>query len=161
MEVDIELAKKAIYWRGLFIFRYAGIEYAIAELVSRTFLHQAYRHLGAPPFGPAKKLQRLNRMIELAGPIASYRTELQAMLDDFAQYAEHRNFMVHAIMVPASSKGDLVFRMYDHREGIYSVGDLHFEMTHLEKLATMIAAISAEFTSLVAKMCREIPLPEV
>jgi hypothetical protein len=99
-------------------------------------------------------------MIELAGPIASYRTELQAMLDDFAQYAEHRNFMVHAIMVPASSKGDLVFRMYDHREGIYSVGDLHFEMTHLEKLATMIAAISAEFTSLVAKMCREIPLPE-
>jgi phage host-nuclease inhibitor protein Gam len=82
------------------------------------------------------------------------------MLDDFAQYAEHRNFMVHAIMVPANSK-DIAFKMYDHREGIYSVGDLHFEMTHLEALATQIAAVSIEFTSFVAKMCSEIPLPEV
>jgi hypothetical protein len=114
----------------------------------------------APPFGPAKKLRRLNQMIELAGPIASYRAELKAMLDEFAKYTEHRNFMVHAIMVPTSSKGDQIFKMYDHREGIYSVGELHFEMMHLEKLATMIGAISAEFTSLVSKMCREIPLPE-
>jgi hypothetical protein len=76
VEVDIKLAKEAIYWRGLFITRYAAVEFAIAELVSRAFLHQAYRDLGHPPFGPAKKLKRLNQMIGLAGPIASYRTKL-------------------------------------------------------------------------------------
>jgi hypothetical protein len=74
VEVDIKLAKEAIYWRGLFITRYATVEFAIAELVSRAVLHQAYRDLGHPPFGPAKKLKRLSQMIGLAGPIASYRT---------------------------------------------------------------------------------------
>jgi hypothetical protein len=159
LEVDIEFAKEAIYWRGLFINRYAAVEFAIAELVSRGFLHPAYGHLGHPPFGPANKLKRLNQMIWLTGPIASYRADLQPRLDEFAQYADHRNFMVHAIMVPASSK-NIAFTMYDHREGVYSVGDLRFEMKHLETIATLIGSISIEFTSLVAKMCRDIPLPE-
>jgi hypothetical protein len=39
VEVDIKLAKEAIYWRGLFITRYATVEFAIAELVSRAVLH--------------------------------------------------------------------------------------------------------------------------
>jgi hypothetical protein len=67
--------------------------------------------------------------------------------------------MVHAIMVPRSAQ-DIAFKMYDHREGVYSVGELQFEMQHLESLATLISSISIEFTSLVGKLCREIPLPE-
>jgi hypothetical protein len=159
VEVNVEIAKESIYWRGLFITRYAAVEFAIAELVSRAFLHQAYSHLGHPPFGPAKKLKRLNQIIELAGPVASYRAELQQRLEEFEQYADHRNFMVHAIMVPLSSS-HIAFTMYDHREGVYSVGELQFEMKHLEAIATLISSISIEFTSLVAKLCREIPLPE-
>jgi hypothetical protein len=159
VEVDVKLAMDAIYWRGLFINRYAAVEFAIAELVSRAFLHQAYSNLGQPPFGPAKKLKRLNQIIGLTGPIAGYRAELQPRLDEFEQYGERRNFMVHAIMVPASSK-NIAFKMYDHREGVYSVGELQFEMVHLETIATLLSSISIEFTKLVAKMCREIPLPE-
>ena len=159
MEVDIKLAKQAIYWRGLFINRYSGIEYAIAELVSRAFLHEAYSVLGDPPFGPTKKLKRLHRIIEAKGPIADYRDDIRSFLDQFAQYEEHRHFMAHAMMVPRTSK-DILFKMYDHREGDYSVGTLKFELRHLETLATLIGSISTEFTSLVAKMCREIPLPE-
>jgi hypothetical protein len=159
VEVDVKLAKEAIYWRGLFINRYSAVEYAIAELVSRAFLHQAYSHLGLPPFGPTKKLKRLNQIIQLSGPIANYQAELQLRLDEFEQYADHRHFMAHAIMVPASST-DIAFAMYDHREGIYSVGKLQLEMKHLETAATLLAPISTEFTSLVAKICREIPLPE-
>jgi len=159
MKVDVQVAKEAIYWRGLFINRYAAVEFAIAELVSRAFLHSAYSHLGHPPFGPAKKFKRLNQLIGLAGPIASYRTDLQPRLDEFEQYADHRNFMVHAIMVPRSRE-DIAFQMYDHREGVYSVGALQFKMKHLEDIATLLNPISVEFTNLVAKMCREIPLPE-
>jgi hypothetical protein len=47
VEVDVKLAKEAIYWRGLFITRYAAVEFAIAELVSRAFLHESYSHLGS------------------------------------------------------------------------------------------------------------------
>lgn len=35
--------------------------------------------------------------VALPGPIASYRTDLQPRLNEFEQYADHRNFMVHAI----------------------------------------------------------------
>lgn len=159
MEVDAAVAKEAIYWRGLFVNRYAAVEFAIAELVSRAFLHPAYSHLGHPPFGPAKKLKRLNQIIGLPGPIASYRADLQPRLNEFEQYADYRNFMVHAIMVPKSSE-DVSFMMYDHREGEYSVGTLQFEMNHLETIVTLLSPISIEFTNLVAKMCREIPLQE-
>jgi hypothetical protein len=134
VEVDTEVAKEAIYWRGLFINRYAAVEFAIAELVTRAFLHPSYSHLGHPPFGPAKKHKRLNQMIGLSGPIASYRADLQPRLDEFEQYSDHRNFMVHAIMVPRST-GDILFMMYDHREGEYSVGSLQFELNHLETIA--------------------------
>jgi hypothetical protein len=50
--------------------------------------------------------------------------------------------------------------MYDHREGLYSVGELQFEMNHLETIATLLSSISIEFTDLVARICREIPLAE-
>jgi hypothetical protein len=160
VEVDIELAKEAIYWRGLFVMRYAGVEFAIAELVSRASIHPAYRHLGVPPFGPSKKLKRLVQIIELQGPIADYRDELKQMLDDFVLYSDNRNFLVHGIMVPRS-KTRILFQMYDHREGVYSIGELLFELKHLEAIARMIGAVSSNFTSLVARMCRQIPLPEV
>jgi hypothetical protein len=103
VEVDLKLVKEAIYWRGLFITRYAAVEFAIAELVSRAFLHQTYAHLGHPPFGPAKKLKRLDYLLGITGPVAGYRADLQPRLDEFKQYSDHRNFMVHAIMVPRSS----------------------------------------------------------
>jgi hypothetical protein len=159
MEVSIELAKEAIYWRGLFINRYSAVEFAIAELVSRACLHSAYSHFGHPPFGPAKKLKRLNQLIELAGPIAGYRAELRARLKEFEQYADHRHFMAHAIMV-AKNSGDIAFMMYDHREGVYSVGQLQFEMKNLGTLAALLSPMSTGFADLVVKICSEIPLPQ-
>jgi hypothetical protein len=109
VKVDIEVANKAIYWRGLFITRYAAVEFAIAELVSRAFSHQAYEHLGHPPFGPVKKFKRLNQLIGLPGPIANYRSELQVRLDDFAIYGDHRGFLAHALMVSRSIASILLF----------------------------------------------------
>ena len=156
---DLQLAKEAIYWRGLFMNRYAAVEYAIAELVSRASLHQAYVHLGPPPFGSAKKLKRLNQIIRLAGPIASYEADLKPKLDEFAQNEDHRHFMAHALMVP-HSRTSIKFLMYDHREGVYSLGELLFELKHLETLAKEFAPLSIDFTELAAKICREIPLPE-
>jgi hypothetical protein len=115
MDVDLNVVKEAIYWRGLFINRYSGIEFATAELVSRAWLHEIYRDLGPPPFGPTKKLARLRRVIEASGPVASYRDEIEPYLAKFSEHEEHRHFMVHGLMVPRSGK-DILFKMYDHRE---------------------------------------------
>ena len=58
------------------------------------------------------------------------------------------------------SSENIAFRMFDHREGVYSVGELQFELRHLETLAKEFAPLSIEFTELTAKMCSEIPLSE-
>lgn len=92
--------------------------------------------------------------------MTAYKPDLQPKLDEIEQYADYRNFLAHAIMAPKSSN-EIMFRMYDHREGQYSVGELRFELSHLETIANLISAISIEFTASVAKICREIPLPEV
>jgi len=159
-EADIALARETIYLRGLFVNRYSAVEYAIAELVSGAFLHSDYTHLGQPPFGSTRKLKRLRHIIDLPGPIAGYRDELLHRLDEFEQYEEHRNFMANALMVPRS-KNDIAFRMYDHREGQHSVGALQFELRHMEMLSGVISTLSSEFTALVARICREIPLGEI
>jgi len=51
------VVQKALYWRGLFITRYAAIEFGIAELVSRGFLHDAYSHLGHPHLAQQRSLR--------------------------------------------------------------------------------------------------------
>jgi hypothetical protein len=160
VEVDVELAKEAIYQRGLIINRYSAFEFSIAEVVSRASVHDAYRHLGNPPFGPAKKLKRLKQLIGLDGPIAQYRDDLLPKLEEFEQFEDHRHFMVHAIMVPRAREC-IDFKMYDHREGVYGVGELRFELQHLEKLAAMLSPVSLAFAELVSKICRDVPLPEV
>ncbi len=161
MEADrTEMYKKALYWRGLFITRYAAIEYAVAELVSRASAHEAYVKFGVPPFGPAKKLKRLYQLLKAPGPLAVYEGTLEPSLKEFEQYEEHRHFLAHAIMVPVTARL-LHFRMYDHREGVYSVGELEFEMKHLVMLSNLIGEISPDFTHLIARICNEIPLPEI
>ena len=61
-------------------------------------------------------------------------------------------------MVPASSK-NIAFKLYDRREGVYSVGDLRFEIADFDTNTKLLSSISIEFTSLVSKICREILLP--
>ena len=108
----------------------------LPKLVSRAALHEAYSNLGHPPFGHTKKLKRLHQIIKIEGPITSYRDDIQPWLDEFAQYEDHRHFLAHAIMVPRSRE-HISFTMYDHREGVYSVGQLELELKHLEVVATL------------------------
>jgi hypothetical protein len=160
VDTDLEVAKAAIYLRGLFLNRYAAVEFATAEIVSRAFLHASYEHLGHPPFGPTKKARRLLQLVDMIGPIAPYGPELKSRLEEISHYADYRNFMAHALMVP-TSKQEIAFRMYDHREGIYSVGDLEFEMEHFETLADLFGKISLEYIDLIGRICTGIPLPEL
>lgn len=95
----------------------------------------------------------------MPGPLRAYRAKIELWLDEFAQYEDHRHFMAHAIMVPKSA-ADILFRMYDHREGDYSVGELKLELHHLKALAESLQEISSEFTALVARICIETSLPE-
>lgn len=158
MNVDVDLAEEAIFWRGMFINRYSGVEHAVAVLVTGALKHPAYASLGQPPFGPAKKMKRLRAIVAVTGPVAPY--QVKTFLDEFEKFEEYRHFMAHAMMVPRS-KSDITFKMYDHREGEYGEGTLKVSLDDMKHTANRIQPISSDFSALVAKICREVPLMDL
>lgn len=169
-DAEIKTINDAIYLRGLFIQRYSGIEFALTELIMRARQHHAYSGLGDLPFPFDRKLQRLSKLIEDEGPIKAYGDELLTTFGNFTEFAERRHFLVHGIMnIPrdAVDRTTLGFRMYDHKKvveagakkSVVHIGRMDATLEQLELLATSLQPISTAFTGLVARICREAPLP--
>lgn len=96
------------------------------------------------------------QIIKMPGPLAKYREDIEYWLEQFAKFEEHRHFMVHAIMVPVDAN-HIMFKMYDHREGEYKIGELLFKLTNLEFLGKEIGKISNEFPIIVDSICKSVP----
>lgn len=167
---DVKTINDAIYLRGLFTQRYSGVEFALTELIMRARQHPAYQHLGDLPWRFAGKLERMRQLTE-SGPIAAYKDEMEAAFGDFTEFAERRHFLVHGIMsIPrdATDRATLGFRMYDHKKvtdekgttaSVVHIGRMDATLSQLEELAEALQPMSSGFTALVARICREAPLP--
>lgn len=169
-DAELKTLNDAICLRGLFIQRYSGIEFSLTELIMRARQHTAYKSLGDLPFRFDRKLKRLNDVIERDGPISSYGPELLATFGNFAEFAERRHFLVHGIMtIPknAVDRTTLGFRMYDHKKvvengeksSVVHIGRMDATLEQLELLAASLQPIATAFPGLVARICREVPLP--
>ncbi len=167
---ELKTIKDAIYLRGLFIQRYSGIEFALTELILRARQHCDYNELGELPFGFESKLKRLQKLIEADGPIMPYSEELVSTFGNFAEFADRRNFLVHGIMaipIDAAYRTTVAFRMYDHKKvmdggnktSVVHMGQMDANLEQLQSLADTLQPISTGFPCLVARICREIPLP--
>ena len=66
---DVETTWAAISQRGLFIHRYTGIEFAVAELIMRAQAAAAYSGLGDMPFKFASKIERVKAILGIDGPV--------------------------------------------------------------------------------------------
>jgi hypothetical protein len=167
-EAELQTVKDGIYLRGLFLHRYGGIEFALSELITRARHHPAYNFLGDLPRFHNQKLESLAALIAADGPIRAYEAELKAALGNFNDFEERRHFLAHGIMgIPrdAIDRSTLGFSMYVYRKvdeeqkSVVHVGRMSATMDELRNLAEAIQPISTGFTSLVARICREVPLP--
>jgi hypothetical protein len=170
-DIELETVKQAIYLRGLFIHRFSSIEFALSELILRARQHSSYCAFGGLPWKFDSKLARLGSIINAEGPISAYKDELVATLGKFNEFAERRHFLVHGIMeIPkdAADRTTLGFRMYDHKKETNADGrnssavhNGHMDATleQLQLLADSLQPISTNFSKLVSRICREIPLP--
>jgi hypothetical protein len=172
MKDDPELATitEAIRLRGLFIHRYSGIEFSVTELIMRARGHPAYNPLGDLPKPWDRKLKRLERLITLDGPIKAYDAEVRASLTDFESFEPNRHFLVHGLMtIPraAADRTTLGFSMYDHkpvevageRKSIVHAGRLELTLARFDEFVGSLQPISTSLAGLVARICREVPLP--
>lgn len=167
---DLATINEAIRLRGLFIHRYSGIEFSVSELIMRAREHPTYNALGDLPKPWAKKVKRLETLVETDGPIKAYAADMGATFEGFRNFETNRHFLAHAMMtIPrdADDRTMLGFSMYDHRpiredgelKSVVHAGRLEMNLDALDQFAASLQPISTNFTALVARICREVPLP--
>lgn len=171
-DAEMVTIAEAIRLRGLFIHRYSGIEFGLSELIMRARGHPIYNPLGDLPKPWERKLKRLERLITLDGPIKAYEDQVRTTLQDFHTFEPNRHFLVHGLMaIPrdATDRTTLGFSMYDHRPVLEAgdrtsavhAGRLQMTLNKLDQFVASLQPISTNFTGLVARICREAPLPSL
>lgn len=148
------LTNAAIYWRGLFIQRYAGIEFAVTHLLAMASKNSTYARFGPLPYRMPSKIKRLNNLLEIDGPLKPYEVELRRHVNYFAGLEEMRTHIVHGIMVAHDEGAGPIckFRMYQHNEGepVAALWDL--PLSRLREVAEAIQPYSTDFTGLVNRV---------
>lgn len=167
---DVEIINDAIYWRGLFIHRYSGIEFSLNELIVRARHHDVYNVLGDLPTRWDKKLARLDLLASMDGPIRYFQDEIRSSLSEFAAFEPSRHFLVHGLMAvsrSATERTTLCFCMYQRRridnvtkgKPVTHAGMLSLAFEELKSIAQTLQPTSTSFPALVARICDDVPLP--
>jgi len=152
---------EAIFWRGVFIHRYSGVEHGLTELLLRAGGRAEYRDLGALPYPWPKKLKKLRQIVETTGPLQIYKTDLLKMLVPFTSIEQHRHMLVHGMMsCGLGERGPraLYLKTHDRIDG--ELGEFTWDITIDELIAMTqdIGPIVQDFTRLVARIFRELEL---
>jgi hypothetical protein len=154
---------EAVYWRGQFIHRHAGVEFALSELLIRARLLDEYAEIGDLPFVWRRRVKLLERMLSLPGRLAAYQEKLLSPLREIDELEDYRHLLVHGLMVvdrPITPDRLVRFRMFGWpQKGALGLVALDLPMKQLIDLAQRVAPLSSAMTGLVADLCRSIPLP--
>jgi hypothetical protein len=161
LEESTDLINDAIYWRGLFIHRYSGIEFAFNDLLARCYALPEYRKLGLPPKLMKNKLRRFRDIVEIDGPLTKHRITLTKMVKKFEVLEPTRNFIAHAMMgrLPKSDDPDmLAFRMYRRSGETLDAGVWNISRTQLREYAEGLSTLSRAFMATVIQIGKEHPM---
>lgn len=155
---------EAIFWRGVFIHRYSGVEHSVTELLLRAGARDEYKSLGNVPYPWPKKLQRLKDMIDIPGPLKPYASPIQKMMSAFVTIERHRHVLAHSIMSHDVRKNDnraLYFKSHDWVGGTLGEVILEISIDELIIMTQDLGPISRDFPKLVAKIFREVDLQPI
>lgn len=148
---EVSCWNEAIFWRGLYLQRHSGVEFALTHLLAEARNHLAYQEFGDLPFSFNKKLKRLKEISSADGPVKQYAVAIKGLLEKIECRDEERNFIVHGILnVKINDEGNRVIRlsMYNHKKGDLYAGrwEVKFDDRHL--ILEDIKTISDEFLPL-------------
>ncbi|EXS71411.1 hypothetical protein [Sphingobium sp. Ant17] len=159
----IALYERGIYLRGLFIQRYAAVEFSVTHLLMMCRQHPDYNSLGNLPFKLPSKLKRLETILDMDGPVKAFAGELRSMVSLFVQLEEDRHFLAHGLMATKlnnQGKRIIAFRLYDHKGGVVHAGGLEMPIEKFDDLAGLLHPASSDFSALVSKIGRQALFPQ-
>jgi len=136
------LVDEATYLRGRIISSYAQLEFLLADLSVKLDLRF--------PYLIKDRIKAAKKIAERPG-YEVYKDELNKLCDDFLQYDETRNFMVHGFLMLITDKSNNhVFEMRRYQRS----GDGKFERVEVETNISKMLAIADEITAHVQKAIR-------
>lgn len=162
--VEDKLIREAVFLRGLFVYRHSGIEYSINELLVRARLLEEYQAIGNLPFKFESRLKQLEKMMKMPGRLNGFCDTFTEAVACYRDYTVYRHFMVHGLMaLPERDAEDqrIRFRAYSHRPGSLHLGRLDMTLKEMRTLAGDLFSISGIIPPLVARIIKEVPLPQV
>lgn len=161
----VEVTNEAIFWRGQFIHRHSGIEFAVSELLTRARLLEQYSTIKALPFHWDKRVKMLRSVLEMDGPLRDFSSRLFDPVSQLCELEQYRHLMVHGILavgLPLTLDKVVRFKMFGWpQRGQLGLISLDITMKELVSLAQRVAPLATAVTGLVAELCRTIPLPKV
>ena len=151
---------RAIELRGLFIQRYAGVEFAISHLLAFAYV------VGMTPDWSSKHTKRLTRltaMLSQAGPLSVYRNQLYEALDGFAEYDRMRHFLAHGMLIvdKRAASPSVRVAMYERAGEELAQSDISLSLDTFERTAAELHEYALAVPRLVARITRELGLPEL
>lgn len=157
------LYERGIYQRGLFIQRYAAVEFSVTHLLLMCRQHPVYNSLGDLPWKLTSKLKRLTAILEMDGPVKPFADQLRSMVDLFVELERDRHFLAHGLMatkLDAQGQRIMAFRLYDHINGVVHAGYFDLPIDRLEDLAGLLHPTASDFADLVASIGRDALFPK-
>jgi hypothetical protein len=155
---------EAIFWRGLFIHRYAGVEHAITELLVRAGGREEYAAFGKLPFPWPKRLKLLTKVLDALGPIQPYAELIRAKLTPLTGLEVHRHMLVHGMMavdVGGDDPRHLYFRGYSWLSGDLGETTIEMSVDDLIAMTQSIGPLTQDLTRSIAVMFNEIGLEPI
>jgi hypothetical protein len=155
---------EAIFWRGLFLHRYSGVEYTITELLVRALGHEQYHALGPLPFPWPKRLKLLTKVLNSPGPIQAHAAFIREKLIPLTSVEKHRHMLAHAMMA-VDVRGDdpraLYFRGHDWKDREFGQTDLELSIDELIAMTESMGPLTQDLTRYIATMFRDLGLEAV
>lgn len=152
---------EAIFWRGLFVHRYAGVEHTVTELLLRAGARPEYIGFGPLPYPWPKKLARLTKLIDSPGPLRRYAAPIREYLTPLTGVEQHRHLLVHGMMSLNVLKNDprmLYFKSHDWVDGEVGEVTLWLTIDELIEMTQGMGPLVQAFTRLVAQIFTEADL---
>lgn len=152
---------EAIFWRGLFVHRYAGVEHAVTELLLRAGGRSEYIGFGNLPYPWPKRLKRLTKVIDAPGPLKRYAADIRKYLTPLTGVEQHRHLLVHGMMSLDVLKNDprmLYFKSHDWMEGAAGEVTLWLTVDELIEMTQGMGPLVQSLTRLVARIFREVEM---
>ncbi len=153
--------QEAVFWRGVFIHRYSGVENTVTELLLRLGGRDDYKAFGELPYPWPKKLKRLSDMLDAPGPLSAYAKRIRGMLTPLTTVERHRHILVHGMMSCDPNKENprmLLLKTHDRIGG--DLGEVTMWLT-IDDLIAMTQEMGPwvqAFILLVARIFRELDL---